>query len=389
MMKKRVCVKVIAVLLFCTVLTGGLVSMPSYKAEAVTQQELEDRLNDLKDEEARIASELKKAKNDVANQQAYQTQLSYQINNTENQITALSQRIGVLDTQISEKTAEIEQTQKEIDESFDLFKKRLRAMYMSNDATVLSVLFGSSTFAEFLSAAETTQRIADHDDKLIKELTAKKQKIEEDKAAIEQSRKQIEADKASLEAKQNQLNQAKAESNETLADLQAIEKKAGMTYKQVVAEMEKADAELQWFIQQNQGEGELSPGGWLWPVAGYTRISSPFGYRILNGVQEFHKGIDIPAAYGHPVRAAKSGVVIRADLSSSYGNIVIIDHGGGFSTAYAHNSSLKVSKGQTVTQGQTIALIGSTGWSTGNHCHFEVRINGVVQNPLNYVRATG
>ena len=96
MMKKRVCVKVIAVLLFCTVLTGGLVSMPSYKAEAVTQQELEDRLNDLKDEEARIASELKKAKNDVANQQAYQTQLSYQINNTENQITALSQRIGVL-----------------------------------------------------------------------------------------------------------------------------------------------------------------------------------------------------------------------------------------------------------------------------------------------------
>ena len=115
MMKKRVGVKIIAVLLFCTVLTGGVVSMPSYKAEAVTQQELEDRLNDLKNEETRIAAELKKAKNDVANQQAYQTQLSYQINNTENQITALSQRIGVLDTQISEKTAEIEQTQKETD----------------------------------------------------------------------------------------------------------------------------------------------------------------------------------------------------------------------------------------------------------------------------------
>jgi murein DD-endopeptidase MepM/ murein hydrolase activator NlpD len=388
-MKKRVCVKIIAVLLFCTVLTSGVVSMPSYKAEAVTQQELEARLNNLKEEEERISAELNKVRKDVKNQKAYQTQLSYQISNMENQITALSQRIGMLDTQISEKTAEIERTQKKIDESFDLFKKRLRAMYMSNDATVLSVLFGSSTFAEFLSAAETTQRIADHDDKLIKELTAQKQQIEADKATIEQARKQIEADKAALESKQNQLNQAKAASTETLISLQALEKKTGMTYRQIVAEMEKADAELQWFIQQNQGGGELSPGGWLWPVAGYTRISDGFGNRILNGVQQFHKGIDIPAAYGHPVRAAKSGVVIRADFSSSYGNIVVIDHGGGFSTAYAHNSSLKVSQGQVVSQGQTIALVGSTGWSYGNHCLFEVRINGVVQNPLNYVRATG
>ena len=389
MIKKKICIKAVAVLIFCAVLTGGVVSVPVYRAEAVTQSELENRLNNLRDEEKRIAAELKSAKNDVANQQAYQTQLNYQINNTQSQITTLSQRINVLDNQISQKTAEIEKAQQKIDENFELFKKRLRAMYMSNDATILSVLFGSSSFAEFLSAAETTQRIADHDDQLIKELTAQKKKIEEDKAIIEQSRQQIESDRISLQSKQNQLNQSMAESNETLRELKSLEAKTGLSYKQIMAERERADAELQEYIRQNQGSGELSPGGWLWPVAGYTRISSGFGWRVLEGTNQYHKGIDIPAAYGHPVRAAKSGVVIRADFSSSYGNIVVSDHGGGYATAYAHNSSLKVSKGQTVTQGQTIGLVGSTGYSFGNHCHFEVRINGVVQNPLNYVMATG
>ncbi len=389
MTKRKTWTKAIAVLLFCTVLTVGVVSAPPFKAEATTLADLENKLNDLKNQEKQIANELNQAKKDVKNQEAYQNQLSYQINNVESQISTLNQRISTLNDQISQKETEIEQAQKNIDENFDLFKKRLRVMYMSNDATVLSVLFGSSTFAEFLSAAETIQRIADHDDRLIEELSAQKRQIEEDKAAIEESRKKVEADRQSLISKQSQLDQARAESNEELEQLKLLEAKAKKSYAEIVQDLEAADAEIKEYIRTHQSTGQLSPGGWLWPVAGRTRISSGYGYRILNGVREFHKGIDIPCPYNTPIRAAKSGTVIRANFSSSYGNIVIIDHGGGYSTVYAHNTSLQVSYGQQVQQGQTVALAGQTGQAYGVHCHFEVRVNGVVENPLNYVMATG
>jgi len=387
-MKKKFLIKMAAVLVFCAVLFSSVPAAP-LTAEATTLSELQNRLEQLKDQEADIKAELSEIRQDVANQQAYKNQLSYQINNINSQISTMNQRVSTLNKQIEEKTVQIEETQQKMDESHDLMLRRLRAMYLSDDATLLSVLFGSSSFAEFLSMSETISRIAEHDDALIKELAAQKKQIEEDKAAIEASKEQIEEDRAALAKKQDELDAARDEAGETLAEKEALEAKVNKTYKEILAGLEATDREIEAYIKQNQSGGQLSAGGWLWPVPGYTRISSGFGWRILNGERQYHKGIDIPCAKNHPIRAAKDGTVIRADFSSSYGNIVIIDHGGGYSTVYAHNNSLKVSYGQQVKQGQTIALAGTTGWSYGVHCHFEVRINGVVQQPLNYVVATG
>lgn len=387
MVRNKAWTKIIAVMVFCTVLFGCVLSVPPVRVAADSYNEMIEEQKRLEQEKKQIDKEVNRLKNDVANQKEYQAQLAKQIKNTQNQIANLSGRINALNETIDQKNTEIADTQAKIDQNYELFKKRLKAMYMSNDATVLSVLFGSSTFAEFLSAAETTKRIADYDDKLIKELTAQKEKVEKDKAEIEESRKQVEADKAAVLTKNDELNQQMSASSQKLDEMNEITEEAKAKQRQINAELEATNKEIEAWIRANQGGGSLSPGGWLWPVRGYTRISDGYGNRILNGVQQFHKGIDIPAARGTPILASKSGTVIDSRFSSSYGELVIVDHGGGYSTVYAHNTSRLVSNGQKVTQGQTIALAGDTGQAYGSHCHFEVRINGVVDNPLKYVVA--
>ena len=380
---KSILMRLFTVLVICTMLFTAATA--PIQVLATSQSDLESQLQSLQKQKEQIDKELKNTKGSISNEQKYQTQLNAKIKNIQQQISLLSQRIGNLNDQIAQKQADIDATQVKIDSNHDLLKQRLRAMYMNDSATVLSVLLGSSTFAEYMSMAEMISSVTNHDDQLIKELIDQMNQIAADKATIELSKTQAESDKSSLDSKNNELNASMAESKDELNDLKADEAKLNKSYQQVVNEMAQADAELQAYIRAHQGNGQLSPGGWLWPVSGYTRISSYYGNRVMNGVTEFHKGLDIPCAKGTPIRASKSGTVIDARYSSSYGNLVVIDHGGQYSTAYAHNSSLLVSVGQYVTQGQTIALAGSTGNSTGNHCHFEVRINGVAQNPLLYV----
>ena len=391
-MRRKTWIRIVAIVACCGVFALSVLSVLPSASAASTLSQLKSKQEQLKEEEEQIASALSAAKKDVKNQEAYQTQLKYKISNAQSQISNLSARIAALDGQISEKAASIEAMEAKIAENKDLFFKRVRAMYTADDATILSVLFGSSTFAEFLSASETTGRIAEHDDQLIKEMAEQKRQIEEEKAAVVANKQQIEADRSALQSQQNELNQAISESSDKLDELKALEQKTKLDYAEIVRQRKAADAEMEAFIREQQRksqQGTLSPGGWLWPVGGYTRVTDTFGWRILNGEQNLHKGIDIPCAYGTPVRAAKSGTVIRANWSSSYGNVVVIDHGGGYCTLYAHNSSLAVTDQQTVTQGQTIAYAGDTGMSYGVHCHFEVWVGGVAQNPFGFVAATG
>ena len=236
MVRNKVLSKFIAILVLCAVAFGCLLSAPSTQVQAASSyDDLVDEKKRLEEEKKKIDQALKEAQGKVDDQKAVQTQISYQIQNIQNQISVLSSQINTLEGQISQKNQEIEEMQARIDENYDLFKKRLRAMYMADDATVLSVLFGSSTFAEFLSAAETTQRVADHDDKLIKEMTAQKQQIEADKAEIEASKQQIEASKAEVMAKNQELNTALSQSQDTLDELKALEKKTQKDRDQIAA----------------------------------------------------------------------------------------------------------------------------------------------------------
>lgn len=389
-------------LLLCFSLMFTMFAWPgATPAEAKTLAELENEIKELEDQKKEIDGQLAETEDNIANEKERQKALSSQIKNLESQISVyttkintLNQEISKKDAEIEQKTKEIEETQAQIDKNYELFKKRVKAMYMSDDATTLGVLFGSQTFAEFLTAVEVSKRVAEHDRELIDTLTQQKKAVEDAKAEIvvarqeiEADRAQVQADKAELDKKNRELNAAYQQSQQSQHSLEELSKKYNKDREQIEKEMQEAQELIDSITSSTDDSQPIAPGAWCWPVPGRTYISSYYGNREPDGgvVTAWHKGIDIPAPIGTPICAAKSGKVIDARFSTSYGYMIIIDHGGGFTSLYAHNSSLAVSNGQWVSSGDVIAYAGDTGYVTGPHLHFEVRVNGQTQDPLLYI----
>ena len=203
-----------------------------------------------------------------------------------------------------------------------------------------------------------------------RKLEALKVQLEEQQAVIAEKKSALEADEAEARARRNALQ----------ADADSLQKQ----YDAVKKEADSISETIKVLQSQNT---QYIGGAMCWPSQASTRITSPFGWRYLSllGGRNYHTGVDIGAAGGTNILAANSGKVIKAGWNNSYGYMVMVDHGGGIVTLYAHSSKLLVKTGDVVTRGQAIALIGSTGMSTGNHLHFEVRVNGKYQNPLNYI----
>lgn len=378
--------KLVAVIMACC-MAFTFFAVPSIvpEVEAKSESELQQDIDDLKKQEEEINQKIKQVNQEMKDAEEKQSVVKSQIANLESQISAYTAKINALNAEIEQKNIEIDQTQALIDENYELFKKRLKAMYMSDDATTLGVLFGSQTFAEFLTAVEVSKCVAEHDRELVDTLTAQMKQVEQAKAEIEQNRTELLADKAELDAKKADLNQAYQQNTNLINQINASKTTLSAEQKAIQQRRAAAEKEMEELMNQiNNGSSDpVSPGGWLWPVQGYTYISSGYGYRTYDN--SFHKGIDIPAPAGTPVRASKSGTVARANYSSSYGNVVVINHGGQYSTLYAHNTSLAVSYGQHVEQGQIIAYVGNTGDSDGNHCHFELWYQGKTQDPQKYL----
>ena len=217
------------------------------------------------------------------------------------------------------------------------------------------------------------------------------QKVLADKRVVEKARAELEKERAAqaalakeADARQQELRQRKREKDRLLEKMETDKELSQQAYEEIVA----ASKEIEKLIRQSRyhySGPTTGSGGMIWPIEG--EITSPFGWHVhpITGDARFHSGIDIGGDYGDPIRAAAAGQVIYAGWISGYGYAVIIDHGGGISTLYGHNESLAVSEGQMVAQGQVIAYCGSTGNSTGPHCHFEVREGGEPVEPLGYL----
>lgn len=479
-MKKLYIIKKLFSLLICSAVSVGLVVSFSFheKNTELSAKTIPEIQQERKENEAKIAEyerQMSELGDNISNEKAFQETLSEQISLIQENISLLNQELDKLGNDITRTDENIRfldysitERQKQIDESIELFKKRLCTMYMtgSND-NLISVLFGSSSFYDMMTRVKVVNNMAEYDEQLINNIL-------NDIDSLEKDRKDLEAEKQSLEAKLSEQETKKAEKtneiqslNEKMSQSQAVielinAQQAKIQHSKenaesILSELDKQELEIQeeirrkaeeaqkryeeeqrrkqqeelrrkqeellkkqqeqqqqkeeqdrlyqqWLEQQVPPQNESVPIPspseqlYVWPVPNFSYVISGYGER--DGLQ--HRGIDISDAgiNGATICAVRDGIVIAVNNScehnygkpegscgcgGDFGNYVIISHDGTYSTIYAHMSYVSVSAGDYVQQGQTIGAVGSTGWSTGPHLHFELRVDGADTNPLDYI----
>lgn len=388
-----------ASLLALSILLGGqAMHVPSYA-------------NDLDDQVQDLQGQIDSSRLEQENWQQVIEDVSAKLKQIQADLDAANARLQSIRSRQAEINAQIVQTQNEIVkmEAYlktrqNVLNRRVRAIYMHGQLNYLEVILGANSFSDFANRVELLKRVIRSDYNLILEIQKQKAAIEAKKAQLEEDKRQLDALAAEAEKTQQEIAAKKAEQQKVLDAAKSNKAAAAQMEQDLNAQLASvrnliqqrlaaAEAARQAAQQASSDEGGggsddnyvQGTGAMGWPCSG--PITSPFGYRThpIFGTTIFHAGIDIGVDYGTPIHAADSGVVVYSGWISGYGNAVIIDHGGGISTLYGHNQSLAVSEGQSVSKGSVIAYAGSTGNSTGPHCHFEVDVNGSPVNPMGYL----
>ena len=369
--------------IFMTLLFFMTIIMPVYADEITDkQQKLQDVSRQINAQNQKLNTVKKKEKSIMVQVQS----LEMNMQKTQTDIKTLSDRVDFLQSNLGVTRDEIKILEAELEKQSDILNQRLVFIYEEGDISYLEVLLASEDMKDFLTRYDLLNRILQQDQDLLTSIQEKKKALDFKKASLEGQKQELEVNKQSQQEKQQQLDAQIDDKKVILSDVQK-EKKA---YQQALNEMEKNSQQLAAMISQMQSKGnpsKVGTGTYSWPTPGYTAITSGYGMRhhpVLK-VNKLHTGMDIGVPYGVPIHAADSGTVIFSGWMGAYGQAVVIDHGGGLSTLYAHQSTLLVSKGTAVSKGQVIGKVGSTGWSTGAHLHFEVRVNGTPVNPHSYV----
>ena len=363
-------------------------------ASAVTQQEinaLKEEAEDLDARQEELQEQLETVQSDKEDALSQKQLLEQQIGVIQREIDNIDEQIAMYDQLIAEKTEELAQAERAEAEQYELFCTRVRYMEEQGETSYWSVLFSSSDFSELLDNYMMVQEIMDYDNQVMDELIAIREQVAQDKAELEEAqaaqeaaRQEQQAAKEKLEAQEAQVDRLISQISAQEDELEAMEADLKRAAAAMDAEISRKERELQAQMAAS-GNTIVSESGFIWPSYA-TTITSLFGNRThpITGRPNNHTGVDIAASGGSDIWAAKSGVVLTSTYNNSYGNYVVVSHANGESTLYAHMSRRLVSEGETVTQGQTIGLVGTTGSSTGNHLHFEIRVNGVRQDPMNY-----
>lgn len=380
----------LSVLVCCAVL---IVSAPITSYADSTLDHLNDQYEQLENQQQAIKDKLSATKTEKEKQEAIRSSLTSQITTTQQQITLLDNKINYLQNDIVEKEQKIEELSAEVLEQQDLFMKRIRSIYKSSVGTsMLGMVFGVDSLGSYLSYGKYLSRISEHDSTLLQTLADNIAELRELQQQMQVEKEDLADTKVTAESKKASLTSQKTEVESTLQDIKKMEQEYLADQAAIQKEMQQIQADIDAIYAAAAGSGsqvDYSTTGFIYPIKGYTYISSYYGWRFNN--TDYHTGVDFPAPANTPIRASASGTVIYVRTGAGYGrnwgygNYLIVDHGGGFSTLYAHCTSIPVSVGDTVTKGQTIAYVGTTGWSTGYHLHFEIRRNGAHTNPLNYL----
>lgn len=387
---KRIVVSILAVFLALLMVVPLLLEAFVLVGEAASSvSSLNKKLSELDKEKAEIQQDLNRVRSEKKSATAEKDAIDRKISVTAKEIATINELISQLDADNAQCEKEFNAAKKQESETYDLFKKRIRAMEENGQVSYLTVILAADSFGEMLSRAEIIGSVMSYDRGIMSDLKKQQETIAQKQAQIAENKKQQESAKASLAERKKELDSQEAEAATLLKELTAEEKAYKKAFNEAEAAQAAARAEIKRLTSGSSSSSKYVGGDFTWPVPGKYTITSPYGTRKdpITRVTSKHTGVDIAAGTGTPIVAANSGKVIVAGWSSKgYGNYIVIDHGGGRSTLYAHQSRLAVSKGAYVTKGQTIGYVGSTGWSTGPHLHFEILINGDDVNPMNYFK---
>ena len=408
------------------------ISLSVYSGTAVIsadseQTRLENELKDIKKKQDEVNKAIRDTSGDISREQENQEKIDEQIKTTEEYIRTLTELIKEYNSQIEgleldvaarqaeifEAEALIEQERQEIEDSIQIYEKQLRAMYISGEDSYAAILLGANDFFDMLMKMELVKRVAGSNNEFIEHLMSLKNSYEQNKADLEDKvtglenaiaevdgkKTEVEALKADWNAQLDDLNELRSQSKSVISELEKQRKAYEANKDELEKEADEIEEEIQELIRKaarSEYIGDLEPGTFLWPLPGYPTITSPYEERWGT----MHYGIDIAGANvkGAEITAANSGVVIKVNNSCThnyykekscgcgggFGNYCIIDHGGGYTTLYAHASEITVKEGQHVTTGDVIGTVGSTGYAMGYHLHFEVRVNGERKDPESF-----
>ncbi|MBR2847956.1 MAG: peptidoglycan DD-metalloendopeptidase family protein [Clostridia bacterium] len=389
---KRIAAFVLAVVLFFPVslFSGSTdVSAASSGLTDATVKKYEEQLEALAAKQKEIERNLSTLRSQQASWQSEKAAIDSYLNTTERKIEAAELLSAELRAQIETTEAEIQNTKAEYDRAMDQFLTEMVISYEDGEASYLGLILGADSLGDFLSRLEQISALMEFKKTVMKTLDTKRKQLEEkDRELIQKLAVQTET-LEQLELDRIAYTKEADAAIARIAELEKDESAALKLYYANKAEEDKLDKELEEYLLelQRKNQGSLEGGDWLWPIplTADQYCSSVYGWRMLWGAWDFHRGWDIACWLGTDIRASKSGTVVISTYHSSYGNYVVIDHGGGISTVYAHASKLLVSKGDKVQKGDVIAKVGTTGSSTGYHLHFEFRKDGKYDDPFNYI----
>lgn len=374
--------------LMALALAAGLALLPLFAAFGFASEadDKQAELNEVQSQMQKMQERKEKARQKAAAASEGLEEIQSRLNELQAQARELQAKSNALQAKINDNQAKLAKKKAEVEQRKKIYSQRLRQIYINGQVNYLDVLLGAKDFGDFSSRMYLLQKIVSSDIAMLQQLQKDEAEIKSRQEQLDAEMKEIKSTKAELEAKRARANKLKEQRSYMLYKAQEEEQQSQSEYERLLAISENITAMLR--NMESSGGGSSSSGGtgrFMWPCRG--EITSYFGWRThpIFGTTKYHSGMDIAVDYGTPIMAADSGTVIYSGWLGGYGYAVMIDHGSGLVTLYAHNQSLNVYEGQYVNKGTCIAYAGSTGYSTGPHCHFEVRLHGEVTEPLNYL----
>ena len=374
--------------LMALALAAWLALLPLFAAFGFASEadDKQAELNEVQSQMQKMQERKEKARQKAAAASEGLEEIQSRLNELQAQARELQAKSNALQAKINDNQAKLAKKKAEVEQRKKVYSQRLRQIYINGQVNYLDVLLGAKDFGDFSSRMYLLQKIVSSDIAMLQQLQKDEAEIKSRQEQLDAEMKEIKSTKAELEAKRARANKLKEQRSYMLYKAQEEEQQSQSEYERLLAISENITAMLR--NMESSGGGSSSSGGtgrFMWPCRG--EITSYFGWRThpIFGTTKYHSGMDIAVDYGTPIMAADSGTVIYSGWLGGYGYAVMIDHGSGLVTLYAHNQSLNVYEGQYVTKGTCIAYAGSTGYSTGPHCHFEVRLHGEVTEPLNYL----